>query len=564
MQVPRQHRGAKGPQISPADRLHALRAARGAEAVREQRALLRQVAALRLRTWRETCRLHDDLLFLCAFPAALAVRRDAQRLLRSISRRVIALPHAERARADDSGIAGSTTRHVYPLPIARWLARRQDAEIEWRDVGDAASLDRVVGALLAPSEREAFDGGEHGTRAFVALARPRDARSDLAWLATAPARAADDWDAAEASVAWKLRDSRESVSRNALTVASVVARSSMRRPAPDAASQIVAPLESIERLEGRQAMRVVEVARAALAARCREVNAITYPNLDEVWWCDLGEGTALAVIGIAPAHRLTLETNTGYALFANGMPIGYGGVTPLFRQANTGINVFDAYRGGEASYLWVQMLRAFRTLYGSGRFVVNPYQFGAGNAEAIRSGAFWFYYRLGFRPALAPARALAQREARRLESDRKYRSDAVTLRALASCDLHLDLPGFDPADHFDEPLIAMAGARAAQALAAVGGSTRLGRQRSLALALARDLRVTDLDQWPAAERRGFEAMAPIFAGLPSDAWSATDRESLASALRAKGLAQERSYALRSTRAAAAFRALRDSLRNVRR
>ena len=123
------------------------------------------------------------------------------------------------------------------------------------------------------------------------------------------------------------------------------------------------------------------------------------------------------MIGIAREHRLALETNTGYALFANGVPIGYGGVTPLFRQANTGINIFDPFRGGEAAFLWVQTLRAFRTLYGSERFVINAYQFGAGNAEAIRSGAFWFYYRLGFRPATAAVRTLAAREAKRMTAD---------------------------------------------------------------------------------------------------------------------------------------------------
>ena len=32
------------------------------------------------------------------------------------------------------------------------------------------------------------------------------------------------------------------------------------------------------------------------------------------------------------------------------------------------------------------------------KFVVKPYQFGKGNPEGLKSGAFWFYYRLGFRP----------------------------------------------------------------------------------------------------------------------------------------------------------------------
>ena len=169
---------------------------------------------------------------------------------------------------------------------------------------------------------------------------------------------------------------------------------------------------------------------------------MSYPNHDEIYWCDLGQGVALAVIGIARDQRLTLETNTGYLLFANGVPIGYGGVTPLFRQANTGINIFDPFRGGEAAYLWTQMLRAFHTLYGSRRFVINAYQFGA--------GAFWFYYRLGFRPAQQHVRALAAREATRMASDRRYRSDVRTLKALATGDLYLDLPGFDPDDFFGE------------------------------------------------------------------------------------------------------------------
>ena len=434
-------------------------------------------------------------------------------------------------------------------------------EVDWRNVDDPSTLDGIVGTLLAPAEREAFDSGEYGTREFVALARPAAIRTDLAWLMTAPARTADDWDGAEVPLVWQLGDSHASATHNALRGVDAVARTGMRRPGEGVPAAIATPLSSIERLSRRRAAQVVDTARCALAARCREVNAMTYPNLDEVWWCDLGEGVALAVIGIAPEHRLGLETNTGYLLLANGIPIGYGGVTPLFRQANTGINVFDPFRGGEASYLWAQMLRAFHTLYGSNRFVINAYQFGAGNAEAIRSGAFWFYYRLGFRPALAATRTLAAREASRIASNRKYRSDARTLRALASCDLYLDLPGFDPDDQFDEALLPKAGARAARELAAVAGTSRAVAQRRLAAMLARDLRAHDYEHWPAAERHGFEWMAPLFSNLRGvDGWSDGEREALAAMLRAKGLAQERTFALRSLRAGKAFRALRDALR----
>jgi hypothetical protein len=240
---------------------------------------------------------------------------------------------------------------------------------------------------------------------------------------------------------------------------------------------------------------------------------------------------------------LTLETNTGYLLFANGVPIGYGGVTPLFRQANTGINIFDPFRGGEAAFLWTQMLRAFHTLYGSRRFVINAYQFGAGNAEAIQSGAFWFYYRLGFRPAHAKTRTLAAREAARMASDRRYRCDVRTLRALATGDLHLDLPGFDPDDYFDEALLPQVGACAARQLAKVGVWSRSGAQRRLADDVAAELGIGDSGQWPAPERRGFEFLAPVVAGLGTlRGWSTEEREALAAMMRAKGSPRERDFA----------------------
>ena len=205
---------------------------------------------------------------------------------------------------------------------------------------------------------------------------------------------------------------------------------------------------------------------------------MTYPNLDEIYWCDLGEGVALAVIGIARDQRLTLETNTGYLLFANGVPIGYGGVTPLFRQANTGINIFDPFRGAEAAYLWTQMLRAFHTLYGSRRFVINAYQFGAGNAEAIQSGAFWFYYRLGFRPAqMRDAQARGARSAahgvRSPLSQRRAHAEGARGRRFVPRPARLR-----PDDYFDEALLPQVGACAARQLANVP-SGRARRRRGV-------------------------------------------------------------------------------------
>jgi len=117
----------------------------------------------------------------------------------------------------------------------------------------------------------------------------------------------------------------------------------------------------------------------------------------------------------------------GYLILSNGVPIGYGGSSVLFKQVNTGINIFDEFRGSEAAFIWTQVMRAYHSLTACTRFVANPYQFGGDNSEALRSGAFWFYYRLGYRPVFAEVRKLAQKEFTKIRRE----SAARVLKKLA-------------------------------------------------------------------------------------------------------------------------------------
>ena len=227
-------------------------------------------------------------------------------------------------------------------------------------------------------------------------------------------------------------------------------------------------------------------------------------------------------IGAAPEQRLSLEANYGYLLISNGVPIGYGGVSPLYRQANTGINVFDAFRGSEAAFLWAQTLRAFRTLFGVRCFVINGYQFGAGNREAIASGAYWFYYRLGFRPGHAEDADVAEEEAARLRRHPAARTSAALLRRLARGDLRLDLADFDASDYFEEPLLNRIGAAVARRIAAIA----VRSHRDGEATLVRDtMRALGIDRAPAAaRRRALARLAPVAALLDLERWSATERQ----------------------------------------
>jgi hypothetical protein len=74
-------------------------------------------------------------------------------------------------------------------------------------------------------------------------------------------------------------------------------------------------------------------------------------------------------------------------------------------------------------------------------FSVDPYQIGHENAEAVDSGAFWFYRKLGFRPTSPEVARLLAREESRMRATPGYRSSKRTLEKLADGYLLYELPG---------------------------------------------------------------------------------------------------------------------------
>jgi hypothetical protein len=77
------------------------------------------------------------------------------------------------------------------------------------------------------------------------------------------------------------------------------------------------------------------------------------------------------------------------------------------------------------------LLKLLRERSGVKTFSVDPYQIGHENEEAIESGAFWFYRKLGFEPELRGILRLLAREERKIETKVGYRTSAATLRKLA-------------------------------------------------------------------------------------------------------------------------------------
>lgn len=557
------------------ERLHALRGTFGPASTKERLGLLRSLARVRWKGATTLAAWHDELLFLDAFPDAIAVHRAARRALDRIAKQVGALAPRERTALADSGLAGTNSTHTFMCGAARWLARRGESiAFTFPRERDAERLDLLLHLILAPSEHDRFESGEVGTLDWMREASGAD--DPAVWLlARAPIAGATDelawrtlYDDAEVPLCWSLGDSPLSSSRDHVPVRPHLRphlRRAFRTLPRDPVAHVMSPLPGIRRARGAEAVRWHDAALAALICRAREVFPTIYANHREIHLAPLGEGATLCVLGAAPGDRSALEANYGYVLFSNGVPIGYGGVTPFGAQANTGANIFESFRRSEAPFLFLQALRAFHTMFGVTRFVVNPFQFGAGNDEAIASGAYWFYDRLGFRPQQGGEAKLADGERRAIAADRTHRSSMTTLRALARSDVVLTLPDAKGDGPMPEQLLVDVGRLATRFLAAVPAGERAALIEREARALLTRCTGAVRALTP-AEAIGARQLVPILAPLSSEIsrWSGEARSALWALIALKGAPQELPWARAAAQHAELWRALTTRARALRR
>ena len=170
---------------------------------------------------------------------------------------------------------------------------------------------------------------------------------------------------------------------------------------------------------------------------------------------------------------------------------------------------------------------------------VYPYQLGHDNEEAIESGAFWFYRKLGFRPGRPELLRLVQQEERKISANPKYRTSARTLRRLAAGHVFYELPGSEVGawDSFSTRNI---GLRVNAGMARLfGGDARRQRAES-ARALARTLGMgTSGTAIEPASLEKFALALELVRDLSS--WTREEKDALAQIIRAKAARDEMKY-----------------------
>jgi len=192
-------------------------------------------------------------------------------------------------------------------------------------------------------------------------------------------------------------------------------------------------------LSSKQKEQLITSAKLTLTYLYRETEPFTNANSNDITLFELEHGISVALFGCLPEKRYSLESYIGYLVLKNNIPISYGGGWLLGERSQFGINILESFRGGESQLIICELLRVYHQYLGAKRFVVKPYQFGLHNPEAIKTGAFWFYYKLGFRPQDAKLKELALYEEEQKKKNPRYKSSTSTLKKYLKSNIELVL-----------------------------------------------------------------------------------------------------------------------------
>ena len=534
--------------------------------------LLNSVSNYRFADADSLIRFHETLLFLRAFPQGPAVVRKTENLLDKFWERVAELRHrginlSSWDTFEFSGVAGTSMEDTLSFDVARWLIRRMPGKVKiaWDNDEPGRELGATWPRFMPLLEDDAYVEADTPWRQWLEAAQGRKSAGPEWLLRRIEKLLFSDHDKAELydslrlPLRWDIGNARISRTRNwerkgklFYHHAPLISRSQV-----SLVEELTKKPPTLIKLSHQMGERVMDRIREIMLVRYRELYGTTLGDPASVVRADVDRGTSIYLWNLPPDRRLPLRAYVAGFTVKNGVPINYIEAIGLCEWMEVGFNTFYTFRVGETGWIYAQVLRCLCHLMGTTCVSVYPYQLGHDNEEAIDSGAFWFYRKLGFRPGRPELSQLVEREERKIAANPKYRTSARTLRRLAAGHVFYELPGSEVGswDRFSTRKI---GLRANAAMASrFGGDARRMRAET-ARAVARNLG-QDTSKWSSAEKASLENFAVTLALFPAlSSWGRDEKDALVRLIRAKTDRDEMHYLYLTQN----HRRLRDALLKV--
>jgi len=515
------------------------------EAARVQK-LLHALARRRFAEAKSLIRFHEALLFLRAFPQGPGVVARTERILNNFYQRVADL----RAQGADMspldvyevlGIVGTTMEDTLNFDAARWLVRHipRNVEIVWDGYEDDRALAATWPRFMPLVEEDGDVEANIPWRRWLDAARGRE--RELEWLVRRfeqlPCSAREKveiYGSLRLPVRWRIENLPLSRTRNRWPARSLYYHDEplITRKQVSLERELAQAAPALKKLSLAEGRRVIDKIQEVMLVRYRELYGTTLGDPHSVVRADVGRGTVIYLWGLPPERRLPLRAYLAGFTVKNGVPINYIEAIGLCEWIEIGFNTFYTFRGGETAWIYAQVLRLLNHYMGATCISVYPYQIGDGNEEAIESGAFWFYRKLGFRPGREDLLRLCEREEQRIADIPGYKTPARALRQLAKAHVFYELPSAERGawDRFSTRNV---GLLVNRVMAREYGGDSVRMRWAAAKQVGRALDVSNA-RWTSVQTHAFENWALVLALIPDLArWTAKDKADLVEIICAK-------------------------------
>lgn len=507
--------------------------------------LLRQLALVK-HTAKTLLVYHDQLLFYKAYPVSDAVRRLADRELAHFHERIT--PELSDLMMQ-TGIVGTKLYYAFDYGNARFVQGQlgRQVELDWEDYENKEHdpLAGLLWLLLEPAEADAADSEALTVRDILERAAGGDTVLSLLldrFAQAFPGQVGDHlYNEASLMVGATLTPAGPSRTRTALPRPKElwIWSPELAKEKYDFATEIAKPLELPPPVSPKRGQELLNVVHGTLTVRLREYYGATHGNPAELYEIQLDRGGTLLLWFNTVEWRLPIEAGWGFMMLKNGVPISYGGGGMHPARLEIALNLFDTFRGGEAAWIYGSLVRAARAFCPAPWVVARKYQIGYENDEALASGAYWFYDKLGLRSTDAKLRKLVEAERKKVLAKKGYRAPLTSLKKIADADIALSLKQQETALYEEYPLEDVA-LLAADVLAKLG--PRDGGFSKRILKAVEDRLGQALPAMTPHERYWVAQQGAYLLALDeSKSWNASQRTTWLAMARGKGGARESEY-----------------------
>ena len=243
------------------------------------------------------------------------------------------------------------------------------------------------------------------------------------------------YDLLEIPLRWELDNSVASRSFTRIPVREIFYHDRfLKRSENSIAWEFAAPKIPITKLPAARAEQILNLILDTSAVRYRELYGFTFPTA-QMCATPISAEAWTSISSESLDNRKLIRDYHAGMYFKNGVPIGYVELLSSKGVMEVGFNLYYTFRESESAFLYARLLKIFHERLGARSFTIDPYQIGHENEEAVESGAFWFYRKLGFQSTSREAVALIAREESKIAMTPGYRTPPKLLRKIAEAPL---------------------------------------------------------------------------------------------------------------------------------